>query len=203
MADNQDNRRDGVDRASEAGAGQLPVQTSETRRLWRRRVFRRAVGALGLVAALGLFLLWLPWSSRRLLVSSLFANRLLIALLGIFGLIAISLLWAVGQRLDVWLFTALNLRGYHSRHAALQHEQGHEHELSRLVAVYAAAVGEHNVIAQFRQRCEPVHPGTRGMNPSQATCSVEPILAESSAYQEIGIGEIALQTCFVPSVAHL
>ena len=50
--------------------------------------------------------------------------------------------------------TACALRGYHSRHAALQHEQGHEHELSRLVAVYAAAVGEHNVIAQFRQRRE-------------------------------------------------
>jgi hypothetical protein len=41
---------------------------------------------------LGLFLLWLPLTSRRLLISSLIANRWLIALLGVFGLMAISLL---------------------------------------------------------------------------------------------------------------
>ena len=35
--------------------------------------------ALGLIAALGLFLLWLPLTSRNLLVNSLFANRQLIA----------------------------------------------------------------------------------------------------------------------------
>ncbi|HZY45536.1 MAG TPA: phosphatase PAP2 family protein, partial [Anaerolineae bacterium] len=99
---------------TEAQVQQKLVQTPEAQHLLRRRALRRATIVLGLVAALGLFLLWLPLSSRRLLISSLVANQLLIGLLSIFGLIAISLLWAVGQRLDVWLFTALNLRGYHA-----------------------------------------------------------------------------------------
>lgn len=103
-----------MNQVSEARVQKTLVQTTEAQHLLHRRALRRATIALGLVAALGLFLLWLPLSSRRLLVSSLFANRLLIALLGVFGLMAISLLWAAGQRLDVWLFTALNLRGYHA-----------------------------------------------------------------------------------------
>jgi len=103
-----------VNQTSEAQVQKTLVQTPEAQRLLRQRALRRATIALSLVVALVIFLLWLPSSSRRLLVSSLFANRLLITLLGSFGLIAVSLLWAVGQRLDVWLFTALNLRGYHA-----------------------------------------------------------------------------------------
>lgn len=99
---------------SEAHAQQQLVKTPAAQRLLRRRALQRVIIALGLVAALGVFLLWLPLASRRLLVSSLFANRWLITLLGVFGLVAVSLLWATGQRLDVWLFTALNLRGYHA-----------------------------------------------------------------------------------------
>jgi membrane-associated phospholipid phosphatase len=103
-----------VTQVSEAHAQKQLVQTPEAQRLLRWRAIRRATIALGLVAALGVFLLWLPVESRHLLVSSLFANRWLITLLGVFGLVAVSLLWATGQRLDVWLFTALNLRGYHA-----------------------------------------------------------------------------------------
>ena len=103
-----------MNQTAEAQAQKILVQTPEAQHLLHRRALRRATIALGLVAALGLFLLWLPLTSRRLLISSLFANRWLIALLSVFGLIAISLLWAVGQRLDVWLFTAMNLRGYHA-----------------------------------------------------------------------------------------
>jgi hypothetical protein len=114
MPDKQDNRGDSMNQASEAQAQQQLVETPEARYLLHWRALRRATIALGLVAALGLFLVWLPLSSRRLLIGSLFANRLLIALLGVFGLIVVSLLWAVGQRLDVWLFTAMNLRGYHA-----------------------------------------------------------------------------------------
>ena len=98
----------------EAQAQQKLVQTPEAQHLLRWRALQRVTITLGLVAALGLFLLWLPLSSRNLLVSSLFANRWLITLLGVFGLVAVSLLWKTGQRLDVWLFTALNLRGYHA-----------------------------------------------------------------------------------------
>ncbi len=114
MRDNQANRGAGVNQASEAQAPPALVQTPEAQHLLHRRALRRATFALSLIAALGLFLLWLPLASRSLLISSLVANRLLIALLGVFGLIAISLLWAAGQRLDVWLFAALNLRGYHA-----------------------------------------------------------------------------------------
>jgi hypothetical protein len=81
-----------VNQTAEAHAQQKLVQTPEAQHLLHRRALRRATTALGLVAALGLFLLWLPLTSRRLLVSSLIANRWLIALLGVFGLMAISLL---------------------------------------------------------------------------------------------------------------
>ena len=103
-----------MEQTVEAQAQQKLVQTPEAQEILRQRALRRITIALGLIIALGIFLAWLPLESRRLLITSLFTNRLLIALLGIFGLIAVSLLWAKGQRLDVWLFTAFNLRGYHA-----------------------------------------------------------------------------------------
>src|SRR5262249_5166290 len=82
--------------------------------LLRQRALRRATIALGLIISLGIFFAWLPTASRRLLVSSLLANRLLIGLLLVFALLAISLLWSPGQRVYGWMFRALNLRGYHA-----------------------------------------------------------------------------------------
>ena len=76
---------DGVNQVSEAHIQKTLVETPEAQRLLRQRAFQRVIIALGLVAALGLFLLWLPVTSRNLLVSSLFANRLLIALMSVFG----------------------------------------------------------------------------------------------------------------------
>jgi membrane-associated phospholipid phosphatase len=72
---------------------------------------RRVTSALILIIALGLFLLWLPLSSRQLLINSLIANRFLITLLALFALMALSLLWSRGQTLDLWLFKGLTLRG--------------------------------------------------------------------------------------------
>ena len=103
-----------MNQASEAQVQQELVQTPAAQHLLRRRAIRRATLVLGLVAALGLFLLWLPEPSRRLFIRNLVANRFLIALLFLFGLVAISLLWSLGQRLDVWLFNVMNLRGYHA-----------------------------------------------------------------------------------------
>ncbi len=77
----------------------------------QRLAVRRAISALSLIAALGLFLLWIPSSSRRLLISNLVANRLLIILLFSFALTALSLLWAKGQAFDIGVFKRLNLRG--------------------------------------------------------------------------------------------
>ncbi len=98
-----------------AQAEQQLEQNPKARRLWDRLAFRRATSAVTLLAALGIFLWWLPDVSRRLLVSSIIANRQLLALLLVFGLIMMSLLWSVGQRLDVLLFKALNGRSYRAK----------------------------------------------------------------------------------------
>jgi membrane-associated phospholipid phosphatase len=86
-------------------------ETPKVRRFLQRVAIRRLTSALVLVAALGLFLLWLPLSSRYLLLQNLISNRLLISLLFLFGLMALSLLWSRGQLLDVWLFKGLNFSG--------------------------------------------------------------------------------------------
>ncbi len=83
----------------------------KARKLWEHLAFRRAVSASILLLALLLFLWWLPYTSRRLLVTSIVANRQLFVLLLGFGVIMMSLLWSVGQRLDVWLFKTINTRG--------------------------------------------------------------------------------------------
>jgi membrane-associated phospholipid phosphatase len=90
-------------------------QQPEVQERLRRLTLRRIASALTLVVALSLFLLWLPPQSRRLLVYSIIVNRFLIVLLGLFGLTALSLLWSEGQRLDLWLFQALNLGKYRAR----------------------------------------------------------------------------------------
>ncbi len=114
MADPKGNQGVDLNLASEVKTQQKLVETPEGEHHLQHIALQRVTMTLGLVIALGLFMWWLPLASRRLLISSFVANRLLIALLSGFGLIAISLLWAIGQRLDVWLFTALNLRGYHA-----------------------------------------------------------------------------------------
>jgi membrane-associated phospholipid phosphatase len=101
--------------ASEAQAKQEVEQRPETQLILRHLAIRRVTSALILVTALGLFLVWLPAASRQSLINSLIANRLLIALLLVFGLVALSLLWSKGQNLDVWLFKALTLRGHAPR----------------------------------------------------------------------------------------
>lgn len=80
----------------------------------RRFATHRLTSGLLLFTALVVLLAWLPASSRRLLVGNLVANRLFIAMLLLFAMVALSLLWSRGQRLDVWLFQALNLGGYRS-----------------------------------------------------------------------------------------
>ncbi|CAG0935943.1 hypothetical protein TFLX_04797 [Thermoflexales bacterium] len=103
-----------MDRNSEARIQHKLAAKPEVQHQLRRLTIRRVLIAWGLIVASTLFLLWLPPASRRSLLASLFANRLLIMLLLVFGLTVISLLWSVGQRLDVWVFTTLNLRGYHA-----------------------------------------------------------------------------------------
>jgi membrane-associated phospholipid phosphatase len=61
---------------------------------------------------LGLFFIWLPVQARTSLLSALNAQRELFVLLFFFGLLTLSLIWSTGQRLDIRIFTLLNMRGY-------------------------------------------------------------------------------------------
>ncbi len=99
---------------TEAKIQQELVGTPEAQEMLHQRALRRVTIAFSLLISLGIFFAWLPAISRRLLINALLTHRFLVALLLFFGLLSLSLLWSAGQRFDVWLFTALNLRGYHS-----------------------------------------------------------------------------------------
>src|SRR5690349_24513134 len=90
------------------------AESPEGQRHLRRLARHRAASCSGLLAALGLLLVLLPASSVNLILRSIATNRVVIGLLFVFGLIATSLLWSTGQSLDVWLFRALNLGGFHA-----------------------------------------------------------------------------------------
>jgi membrane-associated phospholipid phosphatase len=100
--------------AAEAQVQQAIAQTAGGQRVLRRRAIWRTASVLGLLLLLTAFLEWLGPPSRDALVISLVANRPLIALVLGFGIIALSLLWSAGQRLDAWVFALFNLRGYHA-----------------------------------------------------------------------------------------
>ncbi len=101
--------------AAEAQAQQKLARTTWGQRLLNRRTIWRLAIVLGLLAGLGWFLVWLSPVARDALIIGLIANQFLIVLLVGFSLIALSLLWSVGQHFDMWVFAALNLRGYHAR----------------------------------------------------------------------------------------
>jgi membrane-associated phospholipid phosphatase len=73
---------------------------------------RRPLFLLLLVAGLALFLVWLPADARSTLWGALSAQRGLVILLLVFALVTLSLIWSSGQRVDAWVFTSLNTRGY-------------------------------------------------------------------------------------------
>jgi len=104
-----------VNPQAEAQVQQKIARTPGGVHILRQRMIWRGGFLLGLISGLCLFLAWLGPSAREALITRLIANQLLIALLLGFSLIALSLLWSVGQRIDMWVFAALNLRGYHSR----------------------------------------------------------------------------------------
>jgi membrane-associated phospholipid phosphatase len=62
-----------------------------------------------LIIVLALFMPRHLWSS---LWSGIIANLALVALVLIFSLIAVSLFWSAGQRIDVWVFKCFNLHGW-------------------------------------------------------------------------------------------
>lgn len=67
--------------------------------------------AVALAAGLALFLAILPGYIRTALARSIRSQRVLAGMLLLFSLLALSLLWSAGQRLDAWAFLFFNLRG--------------------------------------------------------------------------------------------
>jgi membrane-associated phospholipid phosphatase len=73
---------------------------------------RRPALLVMLIIGLALFLTSLPDGARAALWTALRAQRGLIALLILFALVTLSLIWSAGQRLDRGVFRLLNMRGY-------------------------------------------------------------------------------------------
>jgi len=67
-----------------------------------------------LLVSLVLFFIWLPAEARFGLWAALQAQRALVGLLSLFALVALSLVWSAGQRLDARIFLLFNLRGHRS-----------------------------------------------------------------------------------------
>jgi membrane-associated phospholipid phosphatase len=68
---------------------------------------------VGLTVGLVLFLAWLPPHVRMFFWHGLKAHGILASMSLGFSLLALSLLWSTGQRIDTWTFLLLNLRGRH------------------------------------------------------------------------------------------
>ena len=65
----------------------------------------------GLTVSLVMFLAFLPYAMRLAFWHSLQAQRTLASMVLIFSLLAISLVWSTGQRIDAWAFLFFNVRG--------------------------------------------------------------------------------------------
>jgi membrane-associated phospholipid phosphatase len=81
---------------------------------WVRRN-RPLAWLVGLTAGLVLFLAWLPSTVRIYFWQRLQAHPVLASMILGFSLLALSLLWSAGQRVDAWAFLFFNLRGRHPR----------------------------------------------------------------------------------------
>jgi membrane-associated phospholipid phosphatase len=95
-----------------SGSEQTPTPPqSHTASLWsanRQRTVFLAILLIGLV----LFLIWMPDGTRASLWTTLHAQWGLFALLFLFALVTLSLIWSAGQRLDSQVFMLFNIRGY-------------------------------------------------------------------------------------------
>ncbi len=76
---------------------------------------RHILWALAISAALVLFWLLLPVRIQDALLRGLRAQPRVAFMLFVFSLLALSMLWSLGHRLDTWAFTLFNIRGRHPR----------------------------------------------------------------------------------------
>lgn len=75
------------------------------------RVYRPIAWLVFLTTSLVLFLAWMPSQMRIIIWHGLAARGILSSMLLVFSILAVSLVWSVGQRVDVWAFLFFNLRG--------------------------------------------------------------------------------------------
>jgi membrane-associated phospholipid phosphatase len=75
------------------------------------REYRPIAWLVFLTASLVLFLAWMPSQMRMIIWHGLAARGTLSSMLLVFSLLAVSLVWSAGQRIDVWAFLFFNLRG--------------------------------------------------------------------------------------------
>jgi membrane-associated phospholipid phosphatase len=75
------------------------------------RKYRPVAWLVFLTASLVLFLAWMPSQMRITIWHGLAARGILSSMLLVFSLLAVSLVWSAGQRVDVWAFLFFNLRG--------------------------------------------------------------------------------------------
>jgi membrane-associated phospholipid phosphatase len=75
------------------------------------RKYRPVAWLVFLTASLVVFLVWMPSQMRIIIWHGLAARGILSSMLLVFSLLAVSLVWSVGQRVDVWAFLFFNLRG--------------------------------------------------------------------------------------------
>ena len=97
---------------------EMPLPEAQKLGGWKRltrwvSLNRPLAWIVGLTIVLGLFLAWLPPYVQLFFWISLRANGLLASMTLGFGLLALSLLWSAGQRLDSWTFLFFNVRGRH------------------------------------------------------------------------------------------
>jgi membrane-associated phospholipid phosphatase len=64
-----------------------------------------------LTTSLVLFLTWMPSQMRMMIWHGLASRGILSSMLFVFSILAVSLVWSAGQRVDVWAFLLFNLRG--------------------------------------------------------------------------------------------
>jgi membrane-associated phospholipid phosphatase len=73
--------------------------------------FRRINWSLMVAAGLVLFVAGIPAQVRAALLNAILTQSTVTAMLVVFGLLALSLLWSAGQRLDAWVFLYFNFHG--------------------------------------------------------------------------------------------
>jgi membrane-associated phospholipid phosphatase len=85
------------------GALEIPVQ------LVKRN--RPVTWLAGITIVLIVSLILLPPDIRTIFWHSLQSQAILVSMLLVFSLVAISLVWSTGQKLDAWVFLSFNVRG--------------------------------------------------------------------------------------------